>query len=205
MNFCDVIIVPVPGTITWGVPRPDALDSTMGPRFTLTETDQFLPCGEPLPRRSRKAVPPACARAPEELRSDDAPFPAVAIADPQPGWAPLPAHRREASIARRLSGYDIGPDPVYFPKPTAEPRVEVVGDLWWPEEGRGKAGRKFVTAPVVSASNSEESVVERGGYGPPRPGETPAAGIGSEYLRQTRNQTRTGLKLTRDCWGRVIP
>ena len=143
-------------------------------------------------------------RAPEELRSDDSPFPAVATADPQPGWAPLPAHHREASIARRLSGYDIGPDPVYFPKPTAEPRVEVGR----PVVARGRtrqSEQETVSAPVVSASNSEEFAVERGGYGPPRPGETPAAGIGSEYLRQTRNQTRTGLKLKRDCWGRVIP
>ena len=173
-------------------------------RFTLTQTDQFLPCGDPLPPRGKAATRPACARTAEEVSSD--PFHApVTLRPTHPGWAPLPPHRRESARDAVARGYDIGPDPVYFgTKPTAEPRPEHLGDAWFPE-GRGKAGRKFVSAPVVASAAEDPVAGPEPGRGEARPGEAPAAGIGSEHLRRTRNQTRTGLRLTRDCWGRVIP
>jgi hypothetical protein len=107
----------------------------------------------------------------------------------------------EEAAERRRVGYDIGPDPVYFHKPSAEPRPELVGTAWFPEQGRGRVQRRFVPPKGPNANGAPAGGAAPGALNE----EMPPAGIDSEYLRSTRNQTRTGLKLTRDCWGNVIP
>ena len=155
-------------------------------RCVLTQTDAFLPGGDPFPRRGRAEVPPPVSTMPISM-------PVSASYD-----APASGSGRlvEEAAERRRVGYDIGPDPVYFHKPSAEPRPELVGSAWFPEQGRGRVQRRFVPPRGPNADGARERAFNE---------DMPPAGIDSEYLRSTRNQTRTGLKLTRDCWGNVIP
>ena len=163
-------------------------------RCVLTQTDAFLPGGDPFPRRGRAEVPPPVSTVPISM-------PVSASFDDAP--ASGSGRLVEEAAERRRVGYDIGPDPVYFHKPSAEPRPELVGAAWFPEQGRGRVQRRFVPpkrpnangAPAGGATEKSRALNE----------EMPPAGIDSEVLRSTRNQTRTGLKLTRDCWGNVIP
>ena len=160
----------------------------------MTQTDAFLPGGDPFPRRGRAEVPPPVSTVPISM-------PVSASFDDAP--ASGSGRLVEEAAERRRVGYDIGPDPVYFHKPSAEPRPELVGTAWFPEQGRGRVQRRFVPpkgpnangAPAGGATEKSRALNE----------EMPPAGIDSEVLRSTRNQTRTGLKLTRDCWGNVIP
>ena len=158
-------------------------------RCVLTQTDAFLPGGDPFPRRGRAEVPPPVSTMPISM-----PVSASSI----PDHAPASGSGRlvEEAAERRRVGYDIGPDPVYFHKPSAEPRPELVGTAWFPEQGRGRVQRRFVPPRGPNADGATERAFNE---------DMPPAGIDSEYLRSTRNQTRTGLKLTRDCWGNVIP
>ena len=166
-------------------------------RCVLTQTDAFLPGGDPFPRRGRAEVPPPVSTMPISMP--------VSASSSFPDDAPASGSGRlvEEAAERRRVGYDIGPDPVYFHKPSAEPRPELVGTAWFPEQGRGRVQRRFVPpkrpnangAPAGGATEKSRALNE----------EMPPAGIDSEVLRSTRNQTRTGLKLTRDCWGNVIP
>ena len=163
----------------------------------MTQTDAFLPGGDPFPRRGRAEVPPPVSTMPISMP--------VSASSSFPDDAPASGSGRlvEEAAERRRVGYDIGPDPVYFHKPSAEPRPELVGAAWFPEQGRGRVQRRFVPpkrpnangAPAGGATEKSRALNE----------EMPPAGIDSEVLRSTRNQTRTGLKLTRDCWGNVIP
>ena len=163
-------------------------------RCTLTQTDAFLPGGDPFPRRGRAEVPPPTA-SPVSMP--------VSASFPDVSRASGSGRLVEEAAERRRAGYDIGPDPVYFHKPSAEPRPELVGAAWFPEQGRGRVQRRFVPpkrpnangAPAGGATEKSRALNE----------EMPPAGIDSEVLRSTRNQTRTGLKLTRDCWGNIIP
>jgi hypothetical protein len=168
-------------------------------RCTLTQTDAFLPCGDPFPRRGRAQVPPPTgSNNPEAVIGASDANPEVASVS---GSAPVPGRLVDAAAERYRRGYDIGPDPVYFHKPSAEPRPELVGNLWFPEEGRGKTQRRVVR-PIGKPYVAPVEMVTGTTIGA---SDVSAAGIGSERLRSTRNQTRTGLKLTRDCWGNVIP
>jgi|Transcript_8344 hypothetical protein len=164
---------------------------TMGNfRCTLTQTDAFLPGGDPFPRRGRAEVPPRNSGTPDS-----------AIVGASDTWsAPVSGRLVQEALERRRAGYDIGSDPVYFHKPSAEPRPELVGTLWQPGEGRGKTQRRYVRPNGTYVAPVEMTTGRTTGSN-----DVPAAGIGSEHLRSTRNQTRTGLKLTRDCWGNAIP
>lgn len=164
-------------------------------RCVLTQTDAFLPGGDPFPRRGRAEVPPPVSTMPISMP--------VSASSSFPDDAPASGSGRlvEEAAERRRVGYDIGPDPVYFHKPSAEPRPELVGTAWFPERGRGRVQRRFVPPKGPNTNGAPAGGAATGALNE----EMPPAGIDSEYLRSTRNQTRTGLKLTRDCWGNVIP
>ena len=108
-------------------------------RCVLTQTDAFLPGGDPFPRRGRAEVPPPVSTMPISMP--------VSASSSFPDDAPASGSGRlvEEAAERRRVGYDIGPDPVYFHKPSAEPRPELVGTAWFrAERGRGRVQRRFV-------------------------------------------------------------
>ena len=118
-------------------------------RCVLTQTDAFLPGGDPFPRRGRAEVPPPVSTMPISMP--------VSASFPDDAPASGSGRLVEEAAERRRVGYDIGPDPVYFHKPSAEPRPELVGTAWFPEQGRGRVQRRFVPPKGPNANGAPAS------------------------------------------------